>query len=230
MILEGFQLDKCIGLESRIMDGSSDIAVIKAPVAMVSKAIVQLNPKARIYAEALERIIQANSRGLILFQLRGFNWTILYRHKRSPNQPKRVKLLPQLSNVLKSRAMFLAITDTSFYTSHRVWDNGEIVEHFISDDEIIKLESQIRQVNETYVDHNALDDFYAEQGVYFPYIEIASESVENDDKSSFMFKVRGEFDWCLEKQFKGISYEKCTRMYELEGSDFEGLDYITFDE
>ena len=113
-----------------------------------------------------------------------------------------------------------------FLNNHPAISNAEQMDK----DEIIKLESKIRQVSETYADHNALDDFYGEQGVYFPYIEITSEPVENNDKSSFIFKVSGEFDWCLSKQLKHLSSKECGKAYQLERSDFEGFDYITFED
>jgi|GEM_PF-5829386 len=230
MIVENFQLDKCRGLESIVMDGSSEIIVVKASVAMVSKKIVQLKPEVKLHADVFGRAIQAKERGIILFQLRGFDWTVLYMYRKGLRRSWLKKLLSHLSDTLQTRAMFLAITDTSPYTYHQVWDNGESVEHFIFEDEIIKLESKIRQVSETYADHNALDDFYGEQGVYFPYIEITSEPVENNDKSSFIFKVSGEFDWCLSKQLKHLSSKECGKAYQLERSDFEGFDYITFED
>lgn len=228
MIVDGFKIDRCRGLESRIMDGSSDITVIKAPVTEVSKAVTQLYSEAQVHANAFERVIQANNRGIILFQFKGFEWTIVYGYRRV-SFPTEVEL-SKLSGVLRTRAMFLSITDTAFYVYHHVCDNGKSVEHFLFDDEVIKLESQIRKVDNALVAHDALNDFYKEQGVYFPYIKITSEPTGQDNASAFRFKAKGEFDWCLEQQFKDISSEDCLKSYPLERNDFEGFDYITFEE
>ena len=242
VILEGFKLSQCRGLESGVMDSSSKVIVVEAPVAMVGEAIAQLNSQAKIHAEAFDRAIQAREQGIILFQLRGFDWTVLYKYKKGFRKSWIEELLSQLSDRLETRAMFLEITDTAPYIYHQIWESGESVEHFLYDyyyvdendyigeSKVLKLESQIRQVSEADVSHNALNDFYSEQGVYFPDLQITSEPLEQDNQSSFTFKVSGIFDWCLSEQFKGISSEDCLKSYSLERDDFEGFDYITFDD
>ena len=209
------------------MDDSSEIIVIQAPVAVVSKTIVEFNPKTQLHTKVLGRAIQAQERGIFLFQFYGFDWTILHRHRKGLGKSWREKLLIQLSSVLQTRVITLTITDTSPYVYQQVWDNGESVEHIdFRDDHFVKLESQIRKLSEASADDVLLNDFYKEQGVYFPYIEITSEPVEQNGTSSFIFKVSGEFDWCLSEQFKDMSSEDCMRSYPLERSDFEGFDYI----
>lgn len=239
MIIEGFQLSQCRGLEEMVLDNSSEIAVVKAQVARVSNAMVQLNPQAQLCADALEQFIPAKERGMILFQLKEFDWTILWGYRKGIRFRE---LLPQLSDILQTRAMTLTITDTAPYIYHQVWDDGESVEHFlykdcyvdendyIGESKVVRLESQIRQVSESDVEHNALDNFYAEQGVYFPDLKITLEPLKQDGKSTFMFKVSGEFSWCLSKQLKHLDRKDYTRTYQLERSNFEGFDYIIFED
>ena len=229
MIVEDFQINQCRGIEPMVLATSFEIFSIKAPATRVSEAITQLNPIALIHAEAIGRVIRASKRGIVLLQLRGFDWTIMYEH-RTALSSDRVEL-SQLSDMLQTRVMTLTVTDTAPYIYQQVWDKGKSVEHIdFRDDHFVKLESQIREVNEACIDDDSLNYFYSEQGVYIPDLQITSESIEDNSKSLFMFKVSGEFSGCLRKQFENMSSEERFKDYQLERDDFERFDYITFEE
>ena len=243
---KNFQLHQCRGFEKYFFEEKDwEIAVVKATVEEVRQALAQLNSSARVYADVYAQPITAYAQGLVLFQLRGFEWTFVQQYQLEWQEPKVKECLSQLSRVLNTRAMFSSSEPTEFYLSHQVWDNGRSVERFLGDRQefrdfqtapmmkVTRLESELRSVYTGNMHIGDLGRFYREQDIYVPLVNINCKPSESKDNNVLVLEAIADLDTCLKDHLlrtgAAINYNERLEQQSLKRSDFEGFDYVTFD-